>query len=237
MISSAISSLAQTDWGARQIMEGHIGIAATAPIDGTDAGPAMSAMSPDALLSYCQMQLGTIDGEIGNQMNSQQLQLRQRTAVEEVQSALEACGSQGPANGDQMKPCVDAFDKAITELGPNDPVARQLAAKRQKMIDDYGYSVQPPTPATTETNPETGTQSTNPGDDGLHLTKPPANEAWKGTTDGVGNLMQDVRSSAEIGMLKLQDLVSKRQQAVELITGIMAKTDQTLEDGAKAIGR
>ena len=237
MISSATSTVAQDDWGLKQLREGHIGSDATAPIDGSDAGPPMSVMSPDALLSYCQMQLGTIDGEITNQLNSQQLQLRQRTAVEEVQSALEACGSQGPATGDQMKPCVDAFDKAIKELGDNDPVARQLAAKRQKMIDDYGYIVQTPTLATTETVAETGTQFTNPGDDGLHLTKPPASEAWKGTTDDVGNLTNDVRSSAEIGMLKLQDLVSKRQQAVELVTGIMAKTDQTLEDGAKAIGR
>jgi len=232
MITSATSPLAQTDWGTRQIIEGHIESAATAPIDGTDAAPAMSAMSPDALLSYCQVQLGTIDGEIGNQMNSQELQLRQRTAVEEVQSALEACGSQGPANGDQMKPCVDAFDKAIMELGPNDPVSRQLQAARAKMVSDYGYAELGATDAKTDAH---GHQV--PADDGLRLTKPPANDAWKGTTDGVGNLTNDIRSSAEIGMLKLQDLVSKRQQAVELVTGIMAKTDQTLEDGAKAIGR
>jgi hypothetical protein len=213
-------------------MEGHIGSDATAPIDGSDAGPPMSVMSPDALLSYCQMQLGTIDGEITNQLNSQKLQLRQRTAVEEVQSALEACGSQGPATGAQMKPCVDAFDKAIRELGPNDPVARQLAAKREKMMHDYGYADLGATAATTD-----GDGNPVAADDGLRLTKPPANDAWKGTTEEVSNLTNDVRSGAEIGMLKLQDLVSKRQQAVELVTGIMAKTDQTLEDGAKAIGR
>jgi len=38
-------------------------------------------------------------------------------------------------------------------------------------------------------------------------------------------------------MLSLQDLVSQRQQVVELATGMMSKEDQALEDGAKAIGQ
>jgi hypothetical protein len=38
-------------------------------------------------------------------------------------------------------------------------------------------------------------------------------------------------------MLQLQDLVSQRQQAIQLCSGIMSKTDETLEDQAKAIGQ
>ena len=223
------------DWALTSATAAATGVDASVPIEGVNTGAPMTAMSPDALLTYCQMQLGTIDGEIGTQMTSQQLQLRQRSAVEAVQSALEACGSQGPSTAQQMKTCVDAFDKAIGELDKNDPVARQLTEKRDQMTTDYGYSAQSPTPEITETTSE-GTFTT-PASDGLSLTKPPSGEAWKGTIDSVGNLTNDIRSSAEIGMLKLQDLVSKRQQAVSLVTGIMGKTDQALEDGAKAIGR
>ncbi len=38
-------------------------------------------------------------------------------------------------------------------------------------------------------------------------------------------------------MLTLQDLVSQRQQAVTLASGMMSKQDQTLEDEAKAVGQ
>ena len=60
---------------------------------------------------------------------------------------------------------------------------------------------------------------------------------WQGTTDALATVADDIKSSAEIQMLHLQDLVSQRQQAIQLCTGIMSKTDQTLEDQAKAIGR
>jgi hypothetical protein len=60
---------------------------------------------------------------------------------------------------------------------------------------------------------------------------------WQGTTDALATVSDDIKSSAEIQMLHLQDLVSQRQQAVQLCSGIMSKTDQSLEDQAKAIGR
>jgi hypothetical protein len=60
---------------------------------------------------------------------------------------------------------------------------------------------------------------------------------WQGTTDALANITDDIKSNAEIQMLQLQDLVSQRQQAVQLASGIMGKEDQTLESQAKAIGQ
>src|SRR5260370_103850 len=196
LTSSAIPRTNGFDWASTSAILTPTGVDASAPIEGVDTGAPMATMSPDALLTYCQMQLGTIDGEIGRQMTSQQLQLRQRTAVETVQSALEACGSQGPSTPQQMKTCVDAFDKAIGELGQNDPISIQLTEKRQKMIDAYGYSVQTPTPEITEENSE-GTKFTTPASDGLSLTKPPSNEQWKGQIASVANLTKPIRTTAE----------------------------------------
>jgi len=53
----------------------------------------------------------------------------------------------------------------------------------------------------------------------------------------MGNLADSIKSNAEMQMLSLQDLVSQRQQVVELATGMMSKEDETLTDGAKAIGQ
>ncbi len=69
------------------------------------------------------------------------------------------------------------------------------------------------------------------------FTKPnPDQKQWEGTTQALSTISDDIKSNAEIQLLQLQDLVSQRQQAIQLCSGMMSKTDQTLEDQAKAIG-
>jgi hypothetical protein len=196
----------------------------------------MRRVSPDALLEYCQIQLGGLDSQITDQVNQQNKMLAERTAVEHVQTALENFGTQGPQNRDQMTQCVDAFQKAIASLPTGDPVAAQLQTQCDAMTKQYGYDAGgTPTAAvvlpirTLLTNLTFGTQA--------GLANPPQNDDWKGTTDALSTLAGDVKSNAEIDMLNLQDLVSQRQQAVQLCSGIMSKTDQTLEAQAKAIGQ
>jgi hypothetical protein len=189
-----------------------------------DASAGVSSMSPDALLAYCQMQLGSLDDEMATQIKAQDLALQQRTAVESVQTKLESFGTNGPQTYGELNECSAAFDAAIAKLGSSDPVARQLATQEQAMVTKYG-SFQ-----------NNITSLSNPTDSSP-LEKPPQNDDWKGTTDAVGTLTDDIKSGAEIQMLQLQDLVSQRQQAVEQATGMMTKEDQTLDDTAKAIGQ
>ncbi len=224
--------------------------------------PGTTVMSPDSLLAYCQIQLGDLDDQVTTQMNAQQLSLAERTAVQNVETTLESFGDQGPTNGDQMHTCVVAIQNAINQLPAGDPVAAQLAAQGQTMVTDYGYqeidTAAPQAAAVTAINgalqtsaaiaaavpaPFTPTQSlltplSVPSPTVTYdLSKPPANNDWKATTDAVGNLADNIKSNAEMQMLTLQDLVSQRQQVVELATGMMSKEDETLTDGAKAIGQ
>jgi hypothetical protein len=189
----------------------------------------LTYMSPDALLAYCQMQLGGLDEEIKTQMDSQQSQLNQRKAVEKVQTVLESFGTQGPQNTDDMQKCVDAFQGAIGSLPPGDPMRAELQNQCDAMTQKYGYNPggQP------NYDEELGYVGTTPA----YLANKPQNDEWKGTTDALGTLAGDIRSNAEIQMLTLQDLVSQRQQAVQLASGMMGKEDQTLESQAKAIGQ
>jgi hypothetical protein len=80
-------------------------------------------------------------------------------------------------------------------------------------------------------------KSLNDTQNGTFVAPNAATQQWQGTTAALDNVTKDITSSAEIQMLKLQDLVSQRQQAIQLCSGIMSKTDQTLEDQAKAIGQ
>jgi hypothetical protein len=225
--------------------------------------PGTTVMSPDSLLAYCQIQLGALDDQVTSQMNSQQLELAQRTAVQNVETTLEGFGDQGPSKGSQMHTCVVAFQNAINALPAGDPVAAQLEAQETQMVQQYGYQeVDTPAPqaalvptlnASLHIAAGLGTAAAiaaqvpapssppalqaPPPTVSYELATPPANDDWKGTTDAVGNLADDIKSNAEMQMLTLQDLVSQRQQVVELATGMMSKEDDTLTDGAKAIGQ
>jgi hypothetical protein len=223
-------------------------------------------MSPDSLLAYCQIQLSDLDDQVTTQMNSQQLSLEERTAVQNVETTLESFGDQGPTTGDQMHTCVVAIQNAINQLPAGDPVAAQLEAQGNQMVAQYGYketdpvasppagsptaNLGPPpangTPATLPAPPAHGAPPltlpaappATPSSTPIYtLSNPPKNDEWKGTTDAMGNLADSIKSNAEMQMLSLQDLVSQRQQVVELATGMMSKEDETLTDGAKAIGQ
>jgi hypothetical protein len=199
----------------------------------------MESMSPDALLAYCRYQLGGLDQEMQNGIKAQNSQLEERQAVEKVQSALESYGTQGPKSGDDMANCVSAFQDAIHSLPDGDPVRTQLQQQCDAMTSKYQYE-----PGDySQTITFQGIQT--PNFQGIHIpiaTPPrmghtPQDGEWKGTCEALSTLAGDIKDGAEIQMLQLQDLVSQQQQAVELFTGMMSKTDQTLEDQSKAIGR
>jgi hypothetical protein len=224
---------------------------------GFDAG--VTNMSPDSLLAYCQMQLGDLDTQVNNQMTAQKTALREREAVESAQTALGRFGTAGPQKPEDMQKCVDALNSAIAQLPPGDPVAGQLSDFRDKMTTQYGYAPGRRltgaeelelSAAETEAAGTYGTladqQAARRASDDVNrlhaieqgtFTRPNAdNKEWQGTTDALNIISNDIKSSAEIQLLQLNNLVSQRQQAISLCSGMMSRTDQTLEDQAKAIG-
>ena len=230
-----------------------------------DAG--VSTVSPESLLAYCQMQLGDLDGQIDDQMSAQETALREREAVESAQNVLGQYGTTGPTDAASMEKCVQAVNAAIAQLPANDPVAGQLATFLTNMRTTYNYQEATPLTADQQTelnnalaaqNSPYGYVGTSPSGISVNdpnqtatavasklqaqengtFTAPNADDKqWQGTTDALNTIASDVQSSAEIQMLQLQDLVSQRQQAIQLCSGIMSKTDETLEDQAKAIGQ
>jgi hypothetical protein len=238
----------------------------TIGVDGTTSVPSgafdagMTTLSAEALLTYCQMQLNGLDGQINDQVTAQKTALRERQAVESVQTELTRFGTDGPQNPTDMKACVDAINNAISQLPSGDPVAGQLADFRDKMIAQYQYQPGPDETAAiasaqAQLQQEQGASLLGAADPQVLATqvtlamlqsrqagtlgKRPNTDAkeWQGTTDSLATIANDIKSNADIQLLTLQDLVSQRQQAVQLCSGMLSKTDQTLEDQAKAIGR
>lgn len=238
------------------------------PVDGTSGTPFMSS---DALLEYAQMQLSGLDGEVDNQMKSQEMQLRERQAVESAEQVINGFGTDGPQSGADMDKCVQALDNAIASLPPGDPVAAQLQDYEKGITSKYGYVPAQPLTADQQAqlaqaqavlakpvspiisangsvtfewatperqNAELTVQSLQ-SQQTSQLNHPPdkGNKEWQGDTDALSNIADDIKSNAEIQMLQLQDLVSQRQQAVQLVSGMLSKQDQALEDLTKAIGQ
>lgn len=212
-----------------------------------------TGLSPEALLAYCQQQLGGLDTEMKNSINQQNLELQEREAAESAQGVLESFGDNGPTGPGDMQKCVDAINQAISSLPAGDPVAAQLMKFETDMTSKYGFDAgQPGRPLTpAEQNELTTDQAiVNLGNFGAgyeqalgrvrdlnkiqsgtspSLAAPPQNNDWKGTCTTLDNLVGDIKSGAEIQMLSLQDLVSQRQQAVSLACSMMSKEDSSLE--------
>jgi hypothetical protein len=215
-------------------------------------------VSPDQALAYCEFQLNGLDGELATQMNSQDLQLAQREAVENAQDALENFGTTGPQTPQQFQTCEAAISQAAASLPPGDPVAAQLTQFGQQIATQYGYTapqaLSPAESATLDQIPlltSNSNGSVTPQFGGIFLTgnqaalvalnngslsNAPANNDWQGTTDTLGTMANGIQSNAAIQMLSVQNLASQQQQAVEMASGIMSTENQTLQDIAKNIG-
>lgn len=230
------------------------------------SGSAVAGLSPDALLQYCSEQMNGLDSQINTLMQQQEAQLNQEQAVESVQTTLESFGSTGPTSQAQYQQCVTAFQQAISDLPPNDPVATQLQTQLSTMEGKYGT---PGTPLTSDQQTELanahaiaaeganlgvpGAPPSEAGGDSAAFLQAqatiqslqaqangtftaPSGTDWQGTTDNLSDLADNIKSNAQIQMLSLQDLVSQQQDAIEQATQMMTSEDNTLLDQAKAIG-
>jgi len=208
------------------------GSSITGPNLGIGAG-----LSADTLLAYVQTQLGGLDGELGADMQQQETQLNERKAIESAQSTFEQFGTKGPQNVQDFQSCLAAIDKSIASLPEGDPTRANLQDFRQSICDKYGYGMQEPTIVVTpyalssQEEEALRQQLAQPV-----LKNPPGDGDWQGTSDTLANMGNDIKSNADLQMIQIQDLVSQRQQAIQLATGILGKQEQTLEAEAKNIG-
>jgi hypothetical protein len=171
-----------------------------------------------------------------------------------IKAIDDACASL-PAGDPLIAKLIDEKSKLILEYGYTAPQAagspQQLTQEEEQQLqqakddlarfpagapDDPGLQNEYNQDQLTVSNLLAKENGTAPGAD-ANLSKVPLQGQWQGTLEAFDNIAQSVKSSAEIDMLQLQDLVSQRGQAIQIASGIMGKYDQALEDLAKGIGR
>ena len=62
-------------------------------------------------------------------------------------------------------------------------------------------------------------------------------EEWEGHTGDIRSMLDEVSGNAEINMIHLQSIMSQRQTAVQLTTGMLAKYDEGIKSVIANIGR
>jgi hypothetical protein len=218
-------------------------------------------MSTYSVLAYCAAQLDSLDGQITQQTQQQQLALQERQAIEKAQGVFEQFGTQGPQSNADMQTCYNALQQVIQSLPKGDPAAQQVSQFCDTMVQKYDYTPARPLTADEQTrlaqdqavvnNPNNwgmlGTleavsdqqdiqQLQNVSTTGVMAKGPDPNSGdWKGTTDALSSIAGDIKDNSELEMLQLQDLVSKRQTAIQLVTNMMSKMDDTALSVAKNV--
>lgn len=175
-------------------------------------GPAVFSLTPDALLTYCQTRLQSLDGDIKQYMDDQKAQLAKKDVLQKLETAIQdnnTVNKKGKELASKKQAIADAYAAAyadLTKMGMgNEASAVKDAFKKafpnSKITDEH--------PSTKGCKLPTQTQS-----------------AFDDFTQPVQNLVDEIGKEAELNMIQLQSLMSQRQTAVQLTTNMMSKLDR-----------
>jgi hypothetical protein len=170
----------------------------------------VAGLTPDALVAYCSAQLNGIDGQITSYEQQQQAQLAEKQAIQHAGTAMSQFGTSGPQNQEQWDATISGIRAAAAELPPNDPVAAKLYSEADALQSKYCQGVSP-----------------NP-----HY---PSTGEWSSDSQQFTDMGNNVSSAAEIQMIELQSLVSKRATVVQLTTNMMSTMTQSEQNVAQKI--
>jgi hypothetical protein len=235
------------------------GVSGSSNVYGVSQLDVTGGMSPDALLSYCQMQMDSLNGQIGGLMQQMQQQTNDEQTVKSLQSQLEQFGSNGPGSTDEMQKAYNDYQQAINSMPQGDPTRDALQQACTNMCNAYGFTpAQPltadqqqqlqqlqtfvstcktafltPTGFQNEANAQAQIGTLLAQQNGSGPTTKPDSTSWQGTTDAVGSIASTINSNAQMQMLEMQNLASQQQNATELSIQLLQKADSTLLDIAK----
>jgi hypothetical protein len=192
----------------------------------TNAIGSTTNLTPDALMSYCQGQLDSIDGEIGTDMESD----RNATQVSQaLQSTIESF--QQYSNGVNNDPSTcstieTSLAGVITNMQNTDPGSSQLGP----LIQTYNNMVWSGTGPTT-TNPyidEAQFAPVQSGPCGDNTLSSDEMSTYLSKMQGASSALD---SGSDMAMIQIQSLMSERQTAISLTSNLV----QSLGDQANTI--
>ncbi len=186
-----------------------------------------NSLTAEGLLLYCQSQLSDIDGDIKGYIEQQKKAIAEKQILSELKNTLSKY--QPPSSAKQKLEIAAAYGEAnfkLKELGDT-----ELAAK----VEGAFHSVFPSGDMNVAIvwsqsgMMDIGSEKQKAQLDSVFgaWTASKTKEGWAGTVGDVTTMVEDLSGNAEINIIQLQSLMSKRQTAVQLTTNMMAKQDQT----------
>ena len=179
-------------------------------------------LSPDALMSYCQTRLDSIDGQVKGLFKDQQQSASITQQIDQVIGTIKQYDGSDQTDPTVCKNLETQFHDLVQNLkdtDPNCPVLPSLTQAYNSMVwsGDGGAA-------------RTGT----PGPDFIDFEKyPPADQTTtkgdlklgmqelQGYVDTLTDAAGTLNSGAELEMVQLQSLMSQRQTAVTLTTNLV----------------
>ncbi len=177
---------------------------AVAPVDSSTV-----ALTPDALLAYCQSQIDSIDSSVQGYMAGQKQTAETKQALGSTMDGLRAWAQQiGGAGKDTNQDKIDAFTDQLKALQEQCPQAAKSIGDAIQILN-------------TDAKGGDGTDATVSTTD------------IEKAIEDLSDVNTQLDSASQLTMIKLQSAMSQREQAIQLTTNIL----QTLNDGAtKVIG-
>lgn len=172
-------------------------------------------LTPDALLSYCESRLRSIDAQVKTAFQRQTDRNGLNSALSVLSNSLskKKAIDEGPADEGLRTEILANYDAAIQAAGgPTSPAGVQLAAERARFQ------------ATARGTARDG--DTNSVDEG----------EMKGFGDAVGRLQGDINREGELQMIELQSLMSQRQTALQMTTNMVSALGESSRAIASKIG-
>jgi hypothetical protein len=196
------------------------------------------SLTPEGILAYCAMQLGSLDEEIKGKMVAQQAGRTAAGALTAVKSRLATGSLEGNADPALKREVLRDLKKAYDALPPNDPQRREVEHIFQKFATtactndqkcgvslatlDEGQLEQLATAADVDHDAASNYVDT---------------EELKDLTTMIDGVLGGISKSAEIAMIEIQSAVSRRQQAVQFATNILSKYNDGLQSVVANLGK
>lgn len=190
----------------------------SSPVDAS-----MFSLSPDALLTYCQTRLQSLDGDIKQYMDNQRTQLAKKEVLQNLETVISDHNTVNKKSEDLPKlehAIANAYAKAYKNLkamGMDDEAAALKSAFKEVFPNG---DITKDCPSIKGSKIPTSTQS-----------------AFDKFTQPLQDMVDEIGKNAELNMIQLQSIMSQRQTAVQLTTNMMAKLNGGYDAVTANIGK
>jgi hypothetical protein len=197
-------------------------LAEPAPIGGATIGdsPFAAGLSPEALMTYCQSRLDSIDGQIQSSFDGQKKNSEFIDQMNTLQKTFKSLGSKPLDDHGQIIAMETQYKTLIEDMQKNDPGNPEL----DTLITSYntlvwsgsgGAAMHPGTPDFIQLDTHPPGKTSDQGDYNLVDTE------FSDFAQTLSDCASNLNSHAELQMVQLQSLMSQRQTAITMTTNLV----------------